>query len=307
MLRVSVPDAVSPSYFVATAAADLGFFAAEGVDAEFVIRSEQVWSHLRSGDLSFVGASPYGALLAFPAWQGVKLLCALAHHTYWFLGVRSDLGAQRGDLRVLRGRRISASGPPGLLLRETLVAAGLDPARDRIAIVPAPRPTTNDGNLARIGADALERGEADAFWGNAMRMDYAVRRGVASVLLDIRRGDGPPVARGFTFPALATTTSFVAEHPDLAAAAVRAIVRTQRALRDAPWLAEQVGRRRFPPEEAELIAGQIARDAEFYDARITQEMIAETSAFAHRAGLVAAPPVYEELVAAEYASLWNDA
>jgi len=35
-VRVTVADVVSPSYFVATAAVELGFFKQEGLDAEFV-------------------------------------------------------------------------------------------------------------------------------------------------------------------------------------------------------------------------------------------------------------------------------
>jgi hypothetical protein len=36
-VRLTVSDVVSPSYFVATAAVELRFFEAEGVDAEFVL------------------------------------------------------------------------------------------------------------------------------------------------------------------------------------------------------------------------------------------------------------------------------
>jgi ABC-type nitrate/sulfonate/bicarbonate transport system substrate-binding protein len=35
-MRLAVSDVVSPSYFVATAAVELGFFQAEGLDVEFV-------------------------------------------------------------------------------------------------------------------------------------------------------------------------------------------------------------------------------------------------------------------------------
>ena len=35
-MRLTVPDAISPSYFVAIAAVQLGFFREEGIDMEFV-------------------------------------------------------------------------------------------------------------------------------------------------------------------------------------------------------------------------------------------------------------------------------
>ena len=46
----------------------------------------------------------------------------------------------------------------------------------------------------------------------------------------ICRGDGPPAAFRFTQPALATTQTLVDEQPEIAAGAVRAIVKTLAAL-----------------------------------------------------------------------------
>src|SRR5207237_1089393 len=82
-------------------------------------------------------------------------------------------------------------GPPGMLLKHVLREAGIDLERDGVQVFRAPSPP---GNWARVGADAIENGIADAFWGNAMRAEWGVRRGIATILLDIRRGDGPPAA-----------------------------------------------------------------------------------------------------------------
>ena len=111
------------------------------------------------------------------------------------------------------------------------------------------------------GVDAIEQGVSDGYWGNGLRADLGVKRGIAKILLDVRRGDGPPAARHWTFPALATTERLVKEHPDIAAGAVRAIVKTQRALRADPQLAAKAAQRLFPAEEASLIAYEVARDA----------------------------------------------
>src|SRR5205823_14115923 len=104
-----------------------------------------------------------------------------------------------------------AASIPGLLLKGVIEDARLDPQRDNMEFGSVPRPP---GSWARIGSDAVEQGLADGFWGNGMRAEYAVRRGVATVLLDIRRGDGPPSALHYTFPALLTTDRFVQENPE---------------------------------------------------------------------------------------------
>src|SRR5688500_11252980 len=103
-MKVTVSDVVSPSYFVALAAVELGYFKEEGIDAEFVPTPADASQALRDGEIDFIGGSAYTALRAFPGWKGGKLLCALSHYTYWFLAIRADIGAKQGDMNAVKGR-----------------------------------------------------------------------------------------------------------------------------------------------------------------------------------------------------------
>src|SRR5262249_45274922 len=136
-------------------------------------------------------------------------------------------------------------------------------------------PSTGQHNKFRgsDGVVALQRGISDAFWGNGMRLEIAVRAGVAKLHIDLRRGDGPPGARYYNFPALSASQEFVRENPEIAAGAVRAIAKTQKALRAEPSLATRVGREVFPAEEAEIIATLVERDAPFYQSNISQQAV----------------------------------
>jgi NitT/TauT family transport system substrate-binding protein len=306
MFRLTVADMDSPSYFVATAAVDLGFFKNEGIDVEFLYKVKDGPERLREGTLDFFGGPAFAGTRAFPAWKGAKLLCALSQYSYWFMGVRADLDVKRGDVNAVKGLRISsATAWPGMGLKHMLAESGIDLERDNVQIVPSPPPVGDKGWMGRNGVDALARGEADAFWGNGMRVAVGESLGVAKLHLDLRRGDGPPGARGYNFPALTTTERLINEHPDVAAAAVRAIVKTQKALKADPSLATQVGNRMFPPDEAPLIAGLVERDAPFYDANISQEAVDGLNKFAKAIGLIAEPVPYEQLVATQFRHLWN--
>ena len=159
--------------------------------------------------------------------------------------------------------------------------------------------------MAWDGVDAIEQGVADGYWGNGLRADLGVKRGIAKILLDVRRGDGPPAARTWKFPALITTERLVKAHPDIAAGAVRAIVNTQRALRAEPQLAAKAAQRLFPAEEASLIAFEVARDVEFYDASISEDMIAHACRFAREMGVLEGEVRYGQVVATQFASLWR--
>jgi NitT/TauT family transport system substrate-binding protein len=308
MLRLAVADLDSPSYFVATAAAELGYFKQEGVDIELehAFGAKDGPERLRDGTLHFFAGPAYAATRAFPGWKGAKLLCALSQYAYWCMAVRADLDVGRGDLAALKGLRISSSMEfPVMALRHMLAEAGVDLARDKVRIVPTSS-TNTDGHLrGRVGIDAIAQGMADAFWGNGMRVALGEALGVAKLHLDLRRGDGPPGARFYNFAALTTTERLIAERPQIAAGAVRAIVKAQRALKADPSLATDIGNRLFPPDEAALIAGLIARDAPFYDASMSPEAIAGLNKFAQANGLIAEPIPYDRLVASQFRHLWS--
>jgi NitT/TauT family transport system substrate-binding protein len=308
MFQMVVADLDSPSYFVATAAVELGFFKSEGIDVELepVFGARNGPERLRDGTLHFFGGPAYAATRAFPGWKGAKLLCALSQYSYWFMGIRADSKAQRGDLNALKGLRISSSMEgPILGLRYLLTQSGVDLERDNTKIVPAPSRANAEQWRGHSGADAITQGIADAFWGNGMRVAIAEKLGVGKLYLDLRRGDGPPGARYYNFAALTTTERLISERPDVAAGAVRAIVRAQQALQADPSLATPIGQRLFPAEEASLIAGLIARDAPFYDASIAPEAIDGLSKFAMASDLISAPVEYDQLVASQFGEFWS--
>lgn len=307
-MRIAVPDLISNSYFPAVAAVELGFFKAEGLDAELslLFPVTKTMEALRDGELDFVAGAAHATLHAFPQWQGAKLLCALAQHMYWFLVLRADLRAERGQIEAVKGLRIGAAPGPDAGLRRLLVEAGIDAEWDGVRIGPIPGTTEPGVSFGITAARALEEGTLDGFWANGMGAEVAVRRGVGTVVLDVRRGDGPPGARGYTFPALVTTSARIEREPETAAAAVRAIVRTQRALRADVSLATEVGRKLFPATEAGLIAELIRRDLPYYDAAISEESVRSLNAFAGAEGLLLTNGDYLQVVASQFGPLWRE-
>jgi NitT/TauT family transport system substrate-binding protein len=306
MFTVKVVDLGSPSYFVLTAAVELGFFEQEGVPVSNVEGSLNGPQEMKSGSLHFLGGPAYSALRAFPAFKGAKLLCALSQYSYWFLGIRADLDVKRGDVGALRGLRIaSGGGEPRLGLRHLLRQSGIDVDGNEVQLVPSPSVGRNQTFRGNDGVVALTQNSADAFWGNGMRLAMGVKSGLAKLHLDLRRGDGPPEARWYNFPALTASDRLIEERPDIAAGAVRAIVKTQRALSANPSLAGKVGKKVFPPEEAELIAELVERDAPFYQAGISQRAIGGLNEFCVAAGLLSEPVPYDQIVATRFAGLWG--
>ena len=305
-LRVAIPDLISPSYFPAIAAVELGCFEREGLDAtvELLFPVTRTYEELRDGRLDFVAGAAHAPLYAFKNWNGCKLIAALAQHMYWFLVLRKDLGAQRGDLTAVRGLRIGAAPGPVDGLKRMLVEAGIDPDRE-VKIGPVPGTAGAGVSFGVAAAKALEAGQLDGFWANGMGAEVAVRNGSGTLVLDARRGDGPAAARDYTFPALVTTQRKIDEETDLVAAAVRALVSAQQALKREPGRATEVGKRLFPETETGLIAELIRRDAPFYDPAISKPTVEALNRFSRDMGILSGAPGYEDVVATQFQRFWN--
>lgn len=306
-MKIAVPDLISNSYFPVIAASELGFFAAEGLDVsvELIFPVSKAYEALRDGSVALVGGSAHSALAAFPGWRGVRLLCAQAQGMYWFLVMRSDLGASRGNLDSVKGRSIGAAPWVDMGLKRLLIAAGYDLERDDIRIAPVPGALNAGVNFGINAARALEEGRIDGFWANGMGTEVAVRRGVGTLVLDVRRGDGPHGCFDYTFSALATNDELLRTNPDAATAAVRAVARTLATLKRAPSRATEAARRVFPPDETALIAELVRRDLPYYDPSITRTAIAGMNRFAHELGLIDSDVDYAQIVATQFAPLWQ--
>lgn len=306
-MKLAVPDLISNSYFTAVAAAELGHFARHGLDieAELIFPVDRAYEAMRDGEFDFVAGAAHGALSAFPAWRGCKLLGALAQGMYWFLVMRSELGIARGDLAALKGKRIGAAPWVEMGLRRLLIAAGLDPAQNDITIAPVPGAVGASTNFGLTAAQALADGKIDGFWANGMATEIAVASGTGTIVLDVRRGDGPAGCFDYTFGALATTDRLIADSPEIAEAALRALIDAQRDLKADAGRATLVGEKRFPSRETGLIAPIVARDLPYYDAAISEKAIAGVAGFARSLGILNEDVDYGDVVATRFSHVWT--
>lgn len=306
-IRIGIPDMISPSYFPAIAAVELGHFEDQGLDAsvELLYPVTDTYEALRDEELDYVGGAAHAPLYVFEDWDGCQLVGALSQNMYWFLVVRSDLDAERGDLEALKGLEIGAAPGPVDGLRQMLRAAGIDPESD-LDIVPVPGTDGESVSFGVTAAEALEDGKIDGFWANGMGAEVAVRNGSGEVLVDARRGDGPAGAEDYTFPALVTTEGRVDEDPDEVAGAVRALAAAQRALAEDPSLATEAARDHFPEYELGLIEEVVERDTPFYDPSISEEKVDAMNAFARDLGVLDAEDVaYDDVVATQFRTEWD--
>jgi len=288
-VRVAIPDLVSPSYFPAIAAVELGFLPDATIELLYPVT--KTYEQLREGRLDLVGGAAHAALYAFKDCQGAKLLCALAQRMYWFLVVHKKFKPQRGELAVLKGLRIGAAPGPVDGLKQMLKRAGITD----VQIGPVPGVVDEKASFGLMAARALAEGKIDGFWANGMAAELAGREGTGVVVLDARR-DGTPEVKGYTFPALACTDKTIRERPQLALAAMKALAAAHKALKEDPARATAIAQRHFPAAETALIAELIRRDAPYYQHGISRQSVESMNRFAQDLGLLSRPVKYGEVV-----------
>ena len=298
-MKIAVPDMVSNSYFPAIAAVELGHFREEGLDVELeaLFPVDKAYSALRDGQVALVAGSAHSALAAFPQWDGVTLLCAQGQGMYWFLVMRADLYRGRGNLDVVKGSRIGAAPWVDMGLRRLLAVSGIDIVRESVQIAPVAAASAPGVSFGVSAAKALEDGNIDGFWANGMGAEVAVRRGVGKIVLDIRRGDGPPGCFNYTMSSVAATDRLIAQMPHLPRAVTGAIAKTHTALKKNPELATGIGRKLFPAYEADLIAELVRRDLPYYDTCISRDFVTEMNRFSRDMGILDDDVPYDKIVA----------
>ena len=306
-MRLAVPDLISNSYFPSISAVELGDFAEQGLDVshELIFPVDKCYGALRDGEVDFIGGSAHAVLSAFPRWEGAKLLCSLSQGMYWFLVMRADEGLERGDLGAVRGKKIGAAPWVDIGLKRMLREGGIDLERDGVEIAPVPGTSGPRVSFGVTAARALEDGLLDGFWANGMGAEIAVTRGVGTIVADVRRGDGPAPAFSYTQPVLVAREETIEDRPEEGAAAVRAIVSTQRKLKQDVGRATGIGEKLFGPNEAKLIAQVVERDLPYYDPAIPEGLVEGMNAFALDMGILDRPVPYERVVATRFSELWT--
>ncbi len=189
-------------------------------------------------------------------------------------------------------------------------AGGLDAERVELLFpVPKTMEALREGELDFVAGSAHSTLTAFKDWKGARLLVALAQRMywplVLRADLEARRGDGPPPALYYTFPALVATEKKIGKEPEAVAGAIRAIIKAQKALREDPERATEIGRKPYPPTEAGLIAELIKRDLPYCDPAIPEKVVARMNRFAQDVGLLTGPVSYEQVVAIRFRHLWS--
>ncbi len=307
--RIPVKIAVLRSafvYFTPYLAEAKGFFAKNGLDAQLV--------YFRSGaetTTSVVsGSTEFGALatehVAQVRDQGLKLKAIVANLTDspFTLIVRKDVplpNAARGYphvLRDLKGLKFGITGrgaSTDFTLRFLFKDAGLDPDKDITLIA--------TGGVATSMA-TLQQGDIQGYLGFEPIQSQAIYGlGIAKPVLDIRKGEGPPILREYAYNSMVAKEEYLAANPEAARRMVQSVLDAHRFMMDPKNSDEvlRVAEKYFEGIDAKLLRQILQDSLKAYRPLISRQAIANISAMLQFAGLIKGPVSYEDIVDTRFA------
>jgi len=226
-LRIGVPERDNIQFLTLWTALGAGYFEAEGLDVQvvFAARANQSGELLlnKQADIALLQPPVYLGLIA--QQRPIVLFANLLANDPINLIVRSDVAARLkldpkaplvDRLKALKGLRIGVAYEPPRRLRVLFALAGMDVDRDiQMKIVPG------EEQIA-----AFASGAVDALYAHTPFLEDALVAHGAVLVINQSGGEVAPLSKG-QIHSLAATKEFAGAHPDVLAAATRAIARAE--------------------------------------------------------------------------------
>jgi len=297
-VRIGTTPAVS--FLALYAAEQLGYFKAEGLTAQFADfeGGAEVTTAMVGGSIDMGGTYIERPMILAEKGFGAKNLLAILNRNPIFLVVKKNLAVT--EVKGLKGTKLGmtrAGSATDLALRALLKDAGLEPDRD-VALIAVGSSTS--------AAAALRAGQIDGFMGGEPGGAIVVHQlKLGRYFIEPMRDQGPAFLRHMTFPTLQTSDRYIQSNPQIVERVVRAVVKTQKRLRDDPDAAVSVAQRMFPALDVELLRNIIAVYRKAYFPAITEEALRTVNEYQKQAGVVRSDFAYDKMVAVQYKTLWG--
>jgi NitT/TauT family transport system substrate-binding protein len=297
-VRIGTTPAVS--FLALYAAEQLGYFKTEGLTAQFADfeGGAEVTTAMVGGSIDMGGTYIERPMILAEKGFGAKNLLAILNRNPIFLVVKKNLAVT--EVKGLKGTKLGmtrAGSATDLALRALLKDAGLEPDRD-VALIAVGSSTS--------AAAALRAGQIDGFMGGEPGGAIVVHQlKLGRYFIEPMRDQGPAFLRHMTFPTLQTSDRYIQSNPQIVERVVRAVVKTQKRLRDDPDAAVSVAQRMFPALDVELLRNIIAVYRKAYFPAITEEALRTVNEYQKQAGVVRSDFAYDKMVAVQYKTLWG--
>lgn len=285
-------------------ARELGYFDAEGIDAEIIeTQSGTLTTSAMLGGSADVITSGYASPLSL-ANQGksVKSIVGLEMASVYVFVVRPNIDVATDNIKsllgALKGKRLgvaSLGSGADTVASGFLADNGLGP--DDVIKVATGTGATALAAMKAGGVDAMVAFEPD--------LTQILKAGSAKVALDLRSTkSGTPYAK---LPAttLQATHDWIQKNPDAAASVVRAVVRANKTLHDDAETSIKTLTKLYKGTDPADIKSMYEGERAGFRSEIPKEQYDLALEIYLKIKTIAKPVAYEDVVATQFAALWK--
>ena len=287
-------------------AKSLGYYEDEGLDVTIVATD--------SGDASvsaMLGGSVVAVTTGFDTpielatkGQAIQSLAGLEMATiYAFVGGNTfpDIPADdpQAFVNAMRGKKfgVAAAGSTGdTIARGVFSEYGLTPDQD-VTIIAV-------GTGAEASA-ALRTGAVDALVTYEPDLTQITQAGVGRVVFDLRNTSRETTYSKLPTSTLQATKAWIDANPEVAKKLVRAVTRANNTLRDDPQTALPALTQMFAELDPQLVSKIYEVSRSHFNSEISSATYAAAMEIYHSTGLIHQDVPYEEVVATQFADIWN--
>jgi NitT/TauT family transport system substrate-binding protein len=287
-------------------AKSLGYYEDEGLDVTIVPTD--------SGDASvsaMLGGSVVAVTTGFDTpielatkGQAIQSLAGLEMATiYAFVGGNAFPAVPPDDpqafVNAMRGKKfgVAAAGSTGDTIARGLFGEyGLKPDVD-VTIIAV-------GTGAEASA-ALRAGAVDALVTYEPDLTQITQAGVGRVVFDLRNTTKEHTYSKLPTSTLQATKEWIDANPEVAEKLVRAVTRANNTLREDPKTALPALQKMFTELDPELVADIYQASQQHFNSEISPATYAAAMDIYHKTGLIKENVPYEDVVATQFANIWN--
>jgi NitT/TauT family transport system substrate-binding protein len=285
-------------------ARELGYFDAEGIDAEIIetTSGNQIISSLLGGSADVVTAGFANPSILASQAMSVKHLAGMVMAAEYAIVVRPNIDVPPDDLKALvaalKGKRIGVNSlgtGADNFISGILVEQGV--GADWVV-----RAAVGAGGSAIA---ALRAGGIDAIITYEPDLTQIVKAGLGKIAVDLRNTKSGTVFARMPGTSLQATTGWVQNNPKLAAGVVRAIVRAVDTLRNDPETSVKTLSRLYPSMDSDTVNSMYNGMRGIFSSEIPKDLFKLAADVYLQHGTIKRLVPYEEVVAAEFAPLWK--
>jgi NitT/TauT family transport system substrate-binding protein len=285
-------------------AKELGYFDAEGIDAEILETKggNATTAAMLGGSADVISTGFASPLTLANQGKSVKALVGLEMTSVYAFVVKPDMNVPKDDIKALvaalKGKRLGV--------------ASLGSGADTVATGVLAEQGVGTGGVIKVATGtggpavaALKAGGVDAMITYEPDLTQILKAGAGKIALDLRSTKSDTAYGRLPATTIQATNEWIQKNPELAAGVVKAIVRANKTLQNDPETSVKVLSKLYEGTDPADVKSMYEGERASFRSEIPKDQYDAAHSIYMQQNVITKPVAYEDVVATQFAPLWK--